>query len=46
LQTDARKLKVLEKFIMLKERHILRHMNVEKCLEKFEEASQLMSYLK
>jgi hypothetical protein len=45
LQADARELKVLEEFIMLKERHISRHMNVEKCLEAIEEAS-LISYLR
>jgi hypothetical protein len=39
LQADARELKALEEFIMLKERHISRHMNVEKCLEAIEEAS-------
>jgi hypothetical protein len=46
LQADARELKALEESIMLKERHISRHMNVEKCLEAIEEASQLISYLR
>jgi hypothetical protein len=45
-EPNDRELKALEDFIVLKERHIARHMNVEKCLEAIDEASQLISYLK
>lgn len=45
-QLDDRELKALEEFILLKERHIVHHMNVKKYLQAIDEASQLISYLK
>jgi hypothetical protein len=46
LQPNARELKALEKFIMLKEIRISQYMNIEKCPEAIEEASQLISYFR
>jgi hypothetical protein len=46
LQANARELKALEEFVMLKERYISRYMNVKKYLKVIKEALQLISYLK
>jgi hypothetical protein len=43
---EPRDIKVLEDYIVLKEKHIARHQNVEKNIEVVEQTKWLISYLK
>jgi hypothetical protein len=44
-EPDGRELRALEDFILLKERHIVRHMNIEKSLKAVAETSKLIAYM-
>ena len=43
---EPQDIKVLEDYIVLKEKHIARHQNVEKNIEAMEQTEWLISYLK